>query len=365
MMTPTQASRARERAGTGSSEAATAAAAASAPAPREVGGFLSLVLGRIVRGIRGMVPLVFAMGCQSADPPAEPPRPAPPVEPAPNASVAEEPLVVPEAGPRQLGKFNITFYYVVGEEEIIARPSRKQPPANDNVATGGMPGAPDTKDGTPDAKDAKGGTPGAAGSTPGAAGGTPDAEGSNQELAAVAPPEKLTLYGPGKGCDPIAETTREFISELKMQGTGKLRDGRLVSIWGPCNCPNSPCFHVVEQQWGIGGGGRPLQPFRSVAVDPKLIKLGSLLHVPLLEGRTMPGRPPWGGFVHDGCVIADDTGGAVRNYQLDLFVGRKGWFLGMSGHPGPHSWARQIPVFDGSKICERKGRKIARKAGSI
>jgi 3D (Asp-Asp-Asp) domain-containing protein len=334
MMTPTEPSRAAESAGAGPSEAAAAPVLAPAPAPRELGGFLSLVLGRIVRGIKGMVPLVFAMGCQSAEPSHAPPRLEPPVEPVPSVSVAEEPVAPPpEAGPRELGKFNITFYYVVGEDEIVARASRRKPPTNDNVAAAG---------------------------TPGAEGGDGD-----KELTAVAPPEKYTLYGPGKGCEPIAETTREFVSELTMQGTGKLLDGRLVNIWGPCKCPNSPCFHVVEQQWGIGGGGRPLQPFRSVAVDPKLIKLGSLLYVPLLEGRTMPGRQPWGGFVHDGCVIADDTGGAVRNFQLDLFVGRRGWFLGMSGHPGPHSWARQIPVFDGAKFCERKGRKISRKAGSI
>ena len=79
----------------------------------------------------------------------------------------------------------------------------------------------------------------------------------------------------------------------------------------------------------------------------------------------MPGRAPWGGFVHDGCVIADDTGGAIRNRHLDLFVGRRAWFLGMSRSPGRNSWAYQVPVFDGSKICERKGRKISRKAGAI
>jgi 3D (Asp-Asp-Asp) domain-containing protein len=241
-----------------------------------------------------------------------------------------------EEGPRSLGKFNITFYYVVGEEEIVARPSRKQPPVNDNLPVA--------------AAAVSGGDKDLASAAP---------------LEAAPPPEKITLYAPGGGCEPIAETTRAFMSAAMMQGTGKLRDGRLVNMWGRCKCPTSPCVTVVEQQWGIGGAGRPLQPFRSVAVDPKLIKLGSLLHVPLLEGRTMPGRPPWGGFVHDGCVIADDTGGAVKNHQLDLFVGRKGWFLGMSGSPGRHSWARQIPVFDGSKICERKGRKISRRSGAI
>jgi 3D (Asp-Asp-Asp) domain-containing protein len=123
---------------------------------------------------------------------------------------------------------------------------------------------------------------------------------------------------------------------------------------------------VIQQQWGTAGSGRPLQPFRTVAVDPKLIKLGSLLYVPILEGRTMPGRAPWGGFIHDGCVVADDTGGGIQDEQLDLFVGKRAWFLGMGrGHGGSHAWARHVPVFDGSKICERKGRHVARKSGAI
>ncbi|HSK05154.1 MAG TPA: 3D domain-containing protein [Kofleriaceae bacterium] len=281
-----------------------------------------------------MAPLVLAAGCQTtASPPA--PRPEPAVEPAPSVKVVEAPAEPPEAGPRPIGKFNITFYYVVGEDEMIARANRKKPPANDN------------------------------GSRAGAGQGSGSADGG-KELAAATPPEMVKIYGPSADCEPIAETTREFAYELRMQGTGKLRDGRIVGYWGPCNCPNSPCFRIVQRQhWGTTGTGRPLQPFRTVAVDPKLIKLGSLLHIPLLEGRTMPGRAPWGGFVHDGCVTADDTGGAIRDYRLDLFVGRRGWFLGRSGSPGRHSWARAVPVYDGSKICERKGRQVSRKTGAI
>src|SRR5688572_8498143 len=97
-------------------------------------GFLGDLLGRIVRGIKGMAPIVFAVGCQSTAS-ESPPRPVP--EPAPDVSVAEEPVVEPEPGPRELGAFNITFYYVVGEEEIIARSNRKKAPANDNQAGSG------------------------------------------------------------------------------------------------------------------------------------------------------------------------------------------------------------------------------------
>lgn len=311
--------------------------------------FLADVLDRIACGIREMAPLVLVLGCQSASPDAEEGRPAPvaevKAEAAVSVKVAPAPVGPVEMGPRQIGHFNITFYYVVGEEEIVAKPAKKKKePANDNqvvLAAGGS------------------------GQEVAAAVGSGGSGSDAADLAASAPPEKVTLYSGAPDCEPIVETTREFAFELNIQGTGKLKDGRVLNVWGPCNCPTSPCWKVVQQQWGMGGAGRPLQPFRTVAVDPKLIKLGSLLYIPLLEGRTMPGRPPWGGFIHDGCVVADDTGGAIRDHQIDLFVGRKGWFLGMSGHPGPRSWARHIPVFDGSKVCERKGRKIARKTGAI
>jgi 3D (Asp-Asp-Asp) domain-containing protein len=175
----------------------------------------------------------------------------------------------------------------------------------------------------------------------------------------------VTLYSGAGGCEAIAEVTKDFASEIELQGTGQLKDGRVLNIEGHCRCEKSPCFKVTEAKWGTAGTGKPLQPFRTVAVDPKVIKLGSLLYVPLLEGRTMPGRAPWGGFVHDGCVVADDTGGGIDGNQLDLFVGRKGYYLGISGTGGSHSWARHVPVFDGGKICERKGRVVARKVGAI
>ena len=80
----------------------------------------------------------------------------------------------------------------------------------------------------------------------------------------------------------------------------------------------------------------------------------------------MPGRAPWGGFVHDGCVVADDTGGGIDGNRLDLFVGRKATSSGCRGPAAqPYAWAGHVPVFDGSKICERKGRQISRRDVSI
>lgn len=275
--------------------------------------YLADFVARIVNGIAGLVPVV-ALGCSG-------PR-VEPIENKPAATVEQQPVDKSDE-PKSLGTFHVTFYYVIGEEEVArlaAAKAAKKAAANDNRA--------------------------------------------GETLAAVAPQDLVTIYE-AKACSPIAEVTPDFAQQLVLQGTGKLRDGRVLNIWGACPCDRRPCFKVTENQWGTAGTGRPLQPFRTVAVDRSIVKLGSLLYVPMLEGRTMPGRPPWGGFVHDGCVVADDTGGGIVGHQLDLFVGRKAYFFGLSGSGGSHAWARHIPVYDGSKICQRKGRKISKKAGAI
>jgi len=276
--------------------------------------YLVDLVSDIFNGIRVLAP-IMALGCSvTTVEPDVPPEPG-----MATAAVVAPPSSEPEvAEPKPIGQFSITFYYVIGEEEVAA----KARVANDN-------------------------------------------KGSDDTLAEIAlTPDLVTVYEASQ-CKPIAEVSPEFASQLALQGTGKLRDGRVLNIWGRCRCGHSPCFKVTENQWGTAGTGRPLQPFRTVAVDPRVVKLGQLLYVPLLEGRVMPGRAPWGGYVHDGCVVADDTGGGIDGTQLDLFVGRKAYFLGLSGSGGSHAWARHVPVFDGSQICQRKGRVVARKSGAI
>ncbi len=290
--------------------------------------YLADLFARIVRSIKQIAPLAVATACQSNTPDASMIPESPPHE---VVSVVEK-QVAKEETPKPIGDFSITFYYVVTEEEVAA--PKKKPvavAANDNVQI----------------------------------------DESDPELASIVPPvapDQVKLFD--SSCQPISEVSREFASQIALQGTGKLKDGRVLNIWGVCRCgdqsrTNSPCFKVTAAQWGTGGTGRQLQPFRTVAVDPKMVKLGSLLYVPLLEGRQMPGRAPWGGFVHDGCVVADDVGGGIKGSQLDLFVGRRGWFLGMSGKEGSHAWAKSVPVYDGTTLCERKGRQVARKSGAI
>ena len=320
--------------------------------------WMASIAATLAKGYKWIAPLAIGLGGCQAGERAHEADPVPAV-----VDVAPAPVATPtpdvDDGPKSLGKFSITFYYVIGEDEVVAkRHPAKAAVANDNkVAAAGSDGA---GDGGSDAGagDVLAGSAGSAGSGDVATVPDPSPSGDDGELAAVDPTPPVTLFT--STCTPIADVSREFASEIELQGTGKLHDGRVLNIAGPCRCDHSPCFTETGSQWGTGGTGHALSPFRTVAVDPKLVKLGSLLYVPLLEGRLMPGRAPWGGFVHDGCVIADDTGGGIEGAKLDLFVGRKGYYLGLSGSEGSHSWAKHADVFDGSKICQRKGRKITR-----
>ncbi|MEM9489085.1 MAG: 3D domain-containing protein [Myxococcota bacterium] len=157
-------------------------------------------------------------------------------------------------------------------------------------------------------------------------------------------------------CKPLAKVSRAFARRLGREGTGKLSDGRTINISGTCKCPRSPCYFALsdDQRWGVGVGHRPLSPFRSVAVDPEIVPIGTLLYIPELDGLTVPGRRPWGGFVHDGCVVADDRGGAIEGKELDLFMVKKSHYQAFDRR---HRLKR-VSVQDGRHRCKQQNGKL-------
>lgn len=227
---------------------------------------------------------------------------------------SETPISASPARGAELGKFRFTMYYVAIER---GRKQEPEPVSEEDVLLAS--GAPDTMSGRPD---------------------------------------KVTIYD--KRCRAIAEISPAFARQLDLQGTGKLKDGRVVNTSGLCKCPNSPCFMEIKDTWAIGANGR-LAPFRSVAIDTRLVKLGSLLYIPELEGKRMPGKAPWGGYVHDGCVIADDRGGGIRGKELDLFVAKKSF----SNALWNRTRLKQVTVFDGTGWCERKDGRVRKVPGAI
>jgi 3D (Asp-Asp-Asp) domain-containing protein len=281
------------------------------------------------RWSRVAMPL-FAAACSRAD--VTPSAQASPVEEVIESSVSTPVEEIAPAPEKTLGKFQLTLYYVADEDEVARTPPKKKhrgsksddvmvKVANDNTAEATM---------------------------------------------AAGVPDLVPLFD--RKCNILGNVARPFAAQLALQGTGRLRDGRLLNVAGKCSCPRTPCFHVLppHRKWGMGGGGQPLEPFRTVAVDPKRIKLGTLLYVPILDGVRMPGRAPVGGFIHDGCVIAGDTGGGIQGAQLDLFVARRAYVNGLARRGGSHGWMKKVDVLDGTSRCTRTGGKVSRSAaGSI
>lgn len=219
--------------------------------------------------------------------------------------------------PQALGKFHMTFYYVVSEDDV-PRAQHAAVVTHEDINDGGS-------------ENSLGG-------------------GGTLAMAAVVtrPPAEVTVYS--RGCTALAKVSRAFASAMVMQGSGKLRDGRTLNVNGSCDCPYTPCFKETFK-WGNGGNGRPLAPFRTVAVDPKVVSLGRKLYIPKLVGKRMPGAAPWGGFVHDGCVTAGDTGGAIDGHQLDFFVGRRPYYRALANASGSHNWSKSMDVYDGTWEC--------------
>jgi hypothetical protein len=116
----------------------------------------------------------------------------------------------------------------------------------------------------------------------------------------------------------LARMTERFAWALRLEGSALMADGRVINYAGKCNFGYGTCFEqldIEEHPFGRGAGPRPLIPFKSVAIDPRLVQLGEPLYIPEFDGLVLPD-----GSIHDGCVRADDTGGGIKKRKMDFFV---------------------------------------------
>jgi len=145
-------------------------------------------------------------------------------------------------------------------------------------------------------------------------------------------PKDAELRGPG--CEVLAIVPQAFFDDLCIEGSGKLSDGRVLGYAGDCGCAtpcswdgNAKCWEALDPQqfpWGLGSQGNPIVPLRSWAVDNGLVAPGTTVYATGWDGVSMPAIDGLGGFVHDGCFRADDTGGAVIGNHYDFFAGTAG-----------------------------------------
>ena len=116
----------------------------------------------------------------------------------------------------------------------------------------------------------------------------------------------------------IARVTPSFKRQLDIEGSARLRDGRIVNIEDRVG-GRMRYLLVRGAPFGVGAPGYRLVPYRTVAVDPRRIKLGTVLYIPALAGISLPS-----GAVHDGFCFAHDTGRGIIGSRIDIFVGFEG-----------------------------------------
>lgn len=79
-------------------------------------------------------------------------------------------------------------------------------------------------------------------------------------------------------------------------------------------------FMEVDNAWGYGVRRYSLIPYRTIAVDPKVIPYGSVVFIPEAVGQEIT-LADGTTFTHDGYFFAADTGGAIKNRHIDVFTG--------------------------------------------
>ena len=114
----------------------------------------------------------------------------------------------------------------------------------------------------------------------------------------------------------LARVSAKFKKDLKMEGTGRLLDGRIVNFSGFKK--RDTRFMFTKHPFGNGVGSCALRPFRTLAVNPKMIPLGSKVLIKETVGMKLPN-----GKKHDGVWYAQDVGGSIKGNMVDMFVGEK------------------------------------------
>ncbi len=79
-------------------------------------------------------------------------------------------------------------------------------------------------------------------------------------------------------------------------------------------------FRLANHPYGDGVRNYPLIPYRTIAVDPRVIPYGSVIYIPDARGVKLT-LPDGSKVTHDGYFFAGDTGGLIKNTHIDVFYG--------------------------------------------
>lgn len=79
-------------------------------------------------------------------------------------------------------------------------------------------------------------------------------------------------------------------------------------------------FDLTQAPFGLGAQNMQLIPFRTLAVDPQVIPLRSVVYIPAARGQVVT-LPSGERITHDGYFFAADTGGDIKQNHIDVFRG--------------------------------------------
>ena len=144
---------------------------------------------------------------------------------------------------------------------------------------------------------------------------------------------KMTSDGKGydlldrKGKKLGPKLSKDKFCKLAMEGTGEI-DGVIYGYAGKSSKKQVDCkykasgyarFKKDTNKYGTGVRNYPLIPFKSIAVDKKLIPYGSKVYIAKAKGCVyyFEGEK----IIHDGIFYAHDTGGLIKGNHIDVFLG--------------------------------------------
>ncbi len=142
--------------------------------------------------------------------------------------------------------------------------------------------------------------------------------------------------------------------QVRMEMTGRFTksDGTSVVFNDAGGCWKKMTSYY---NWGMGvsspvtGSSYKLRPFRSIAVDNDVLRIGKWYYVKQLDGVTMPS--PVSGMVHDGCVRAVDEGYGIHDRHIDFFAGLKSAYTKLAGGTSSIAGRTSVTVYDGAVKC--------------
>jgi 3D (Asp-Asp-Asp) domain-containing protein len=135
----------------------------------------------------------------------------------------------------------------------------------------------------------------------------------------------------------IATVSPRFKKDLLMEGSGKLKDGRVLNY--ATSVGGIHRYVVSPNAWGNGVGKCALVPFHTVAVDRRIVPLGSIVYIDETKGMPLPD-----GTLHDGVWRAEDIGSAIQNDRVDLYIGKRGWNTTLSRYKIKHLQALTVRI---------------------